>query len=93
METATPTAREQFVRDYLLVVENDASAWQTLREWAAEETNAYYLAERIRDEWETAIDDATASMNDSTLALLIRQMAYGWGIDPFLDIAKQVRGE
>jgi hypothetical protein len=93
METTTPTAREQFVSDYLLVVENDAEMWQALRDWSEQESSLYDLAERIRDEWENAIDDATASFADSAVALLIRQMANGWGIDPFVDIARRVRGE
>ena len=34
MQTTTPTAREQFVEDYLLVVENDADVWTTLQDYA-----------------------------------------------------------
>jgi len=95
METTAPTAREQFVRDYLLVVENDQSAWNTLLEWAREEKNhatfvVFTLANRIQDEWEGAIFELSFETKDETLGLLVRQMLTGYGIDPFVDIAKYV---
>jgi len=89
METTAPTAREQFVRDYLLVVENDQSAWNTLLEWAREDRdNTYALASRIQDEWEGAIVELSFETKDETLGLLVRQMLTGYGIDPFHDIAR-----
>lgn len=89
METTTPTAREQFVRDYLLVVENDQSAWNTLLEWAREDRdNTHALASRIQDEWEGAIVELSFETKDETLGLLVRQMLTGYGIDPFYDIAR-----
>jgi hypothetical protein len=99
MQTTTPTAREQFVEDYLLVVENDADAWTTLQDYADEAeqtatkinlTPVYLLAERLKNEWEDSVMEATYELQDGIMQLLIRQMLIGYGIDPFHDIAKRV---
>lgn len=91
METTTPTAREQFVRDYLMVVENDQSAYNTLTEWAEEFDSTYALAVHIQNEWEEAVIENTGDIQDETMRNLMRQMLIGYGIDPFYDIACQFR--
>ena len=103
MQTTTPTAREQFVEDYLLVIENDYEAWTTLKDYAAEakakaaaeEKNllaTYYLASRLKDEWENAAAAASVMIeeNSEVMSLMIKQMLIGYGIDPFYDIAQRV---
>jgi hypothetical protein len=90
MQTATLTAREQFVQDYLLVVENDQSAWNTLLEWAREADSTYALAVWIQEEWDEAIADLTSKIKPEVFGLLVSQMLLNQGIDPFIDIAKYV---
>jgi hypothetical protein len=84
------TTREQFVQDYLLVVENDQTVWNKHLEWAREADNTYALAVWIQDEWNEAIADLTSKIKPEVLGLLVSQMLLNQGIDPFIDIAKYV---
>lgn len=89
METATITAREQFARDYLLVVENTHRAYETVTEWAADaEGDAYALACQLEDDFESAITELCEGIKDKTLRLLIQQMLLNQGIDTWGDIAQ-----
>ena len=91
METATITAREQFARDYLLVVENTRSAYETVTEWAVEaEGDAYVLAHQLEDDFESAVSELCEGIKDETLRLLIQQMLLNQGIDTWQHIARHL---
>jgi len=91
-----PTAREQFVEDYLLVAENDFQMWTALQDYAdqAEQVAVggkavWVLAERLENEWNDAVISETEEMNE-VMSLMVRQMLIGYGRDAFYDIAKHV---
>lgn len=89
METATITAREQFARDYLLVVENDYTAYRTIQEWITDaEGDTYALASQLEDSFESAISELCEGIKDETLRLLIQQMLLNQGIDTWQDVAR-----
>lgn len=89
METATITAREQFARDYLLVVENTHSAYCEIQEWITDaDGDTYALASQLEDSFESAITELCEGIKDETLRLLIQQMLLNQGIDTWGDIAQ-----
>jgi hypothetical protein len=91
MQTATITAQDQFIRDYLLVVENDYSAYRTIQEWISEcEGNAYVLGCQLQESFEDSVDENTAGITDETARDLFRQLLLGWGIDTFTNIARHL---
>jgi hypothetical protein len=99
MNTTQPTAREQFTRDCMLVLENTQSAHEHIMK-KAKRLNAtgepvnlttYQLAEFIRDYVENTIGfaiDPKHKEAGTVGALLIAQLCTGWGIDPFYDMAR-----
>jgi hypothetical protein len=84
------TPREQFVQDYLLVVENDQEIWDKHKEWARETDDTYALSVWLQEEYEEAIDDLASKVKPEMLSLLVRQLLLGYGNDPFYDIAKYI---
>jgi hypothetical protein len=99
METTQPTARAQFVRDCMLVLENTQSAHEHIMKKAKrlnannqpDSTNTYALAEFLREYVENVIGFAVDPKHRETQtvgALLIAQLCTGWGIDPFYDMAQ-----
>lgn len=98
MNTTEPTARAQFARDCMLVLENTNTAYEHImkkakRLNASEETAlaTYHLAEFLRDYVENAIGfavDSTSKQRETVGALLIAQLCTGYGIEPFYDMAK-----
>jgi hypothetical protein len=95
-----PTAREQFARDCMLVLENTRPAYEHIMK-KAKRLNAngepvnlttYQLAEFIKNYFEQSISDGMRySVSDSRSGvgeLLIAQLCIGWGIDPFYDMAR-----
>lgn len=93
MHTTTPTAREQFTNDIALVLDNDRASYEKIQHMARV-LDTYELAEAIRDYSETAImrviEKSTAL---GVGALLIQQVALGWGIEPYLDLAKEIKAD
>lgn len=99
MNTTEPTARQQFTRDCMLVLENDRASYEHImknakRLNANEETAlaTWHLAEFIKNYFERAISDGMRySVSDPRSGvgeLLIAQICIGYGIDPFYDMAK-----
>lgn len=95
----TATAREQFVQDVMMVLENDRTAYEHIMNKAKRlnsngepvNLNTYKLAEFIRDYVENCIGFAVDPMHrdkGTVGALLIAQLCTGWGIDPFYDMAQ-----
>ena len=89
METATITAREQFARDYLLVVENNYTSYRTIQEWITDaDGDTYALASQLEDSFESAITELCEGIKDETLRLLIQQMLLNQGMDTWQDVAR-----
>ena len=78
MNNYETTANDQFVTDYLLVVENDASAYAHIQERKAEaEGDAYLLGFWLWEEFEDGVMEATEAMTEIQ-QLLFRQMLIGY---------------
>ena len=90
-------AGEQFARDIRLVLDNDHAAYLSLQAAAKRLNSTYELAEFIRDYVEENIALAMRHRASDYLAgvgtLLIAQLCTGWGIEPFMRIAAEIRAE
>lgn len=90
-------AGEQFARDISLVLDNDHAAYLAIQAAAKRLNSTYELAEFIRDYVEQAISDAmryrVSDYSAGVGTLLIAQLCTGWGIDPFMRIAAEIRAE
>lgn len=82
-------ASQQFAEDYLLVMMNDQASYNVLMMWA-DGRDAYDLAEIIREDYEERID-AQIGTKDTATNLLMRQLLLGWGIEPFIYIARSIK--
>jgi hypothetical protein len=82
-------ASQQFAEDYLLVMMNDQASYNVLMMWA-DGRNAYDLAELIREDYEERVD-AEIGTKDTATNLLMRQLLLGWGIEPFIYIARSIK--
>ena len=86
------TAREQFVSDYLLVVDNDRDAYSEIMELVAEhEGKVSAISDQLREEFEEYISQvAEREREDGRIvgSLLISQLLIGFGSDVFDDIAR-----
>ena len=84
------TGIEQFAEDYLLVVMNDQSSYNYLKELYKEnEGDSYSIAVTIQEEYEEAMRDLIGA-GDSIDILLARQLLLSWGIEPFMVIARSL---
>ena len=84
-----PKAREQFVRDFLLVAENDQMTYSKYVD-IVKEKGIVEGAKFIQEDFENWINDlATAerASRNEVGSLLLRQLLIGWGADAFLSIA------
>jgi hypothetical protein len=78
MNNYETTANDQFVTDYLLVVENDASAYAHIQERKAEANgDPYLLGFWLWEEFEEGVMEATEAMPE-VQQLLFRQMLIGY---------------
>jgi hypothetical protein len=85
-------AKEQFVSDFTLVVDNTQDAYTEALDTvkALGTGNKYDIAEALREQFEDYISevaDREAELGNSTGALLISQLLIGWG-GAFEDIAQ-----
>ncbi len=90
METTTPTAREQFVSDYTLVVDNTVGAWLGHIS-KAKNGSVAVVSEKLQEDFETTITqicDIARAAGLTTGADLVSQMLIGWGADTFDSIAR-----
>lgn len=99
MNATQPTAREQFARDCMLVIENNRTAYEYIMKEAKRlnstgepvNLNTYRLAEFMRDYIERTINwaiDTNSRERGTVGASLIMELCNGWGIDPYYDMAK-----
>jgi len=85
---------QQFVDDYLMVVENDSYAWSHHHAVVTDQDyDVYGIADVLRDEFESNVsnllDRLDPSHNDYT-ANIIREMLLGWGTSPYENIAREL---
>ena len=87
-----PTAREQFVYDYLLVVDNNQEAHSLALDIAREAQGSVFRAsDKYREQFEDAISQVVERERENgneLIADLISQLLIGFGAAPFDDIAK-----
>ena len=86
------TAREQFVSDYLLVIDNDRHAYSEVMELVAKhEGNVPAISDQLREEFEEYISQVAErerELGHQTGADLIAQMLFGWGDSTFDKISR-----
>jgi gas vesicle protein len=86
-------ASQQFAEDYLLVMMNDQDAYNEIMS-QSKELETYELAEWLRDEYEEVMDQVSQTAEDKISeisSLLVRQLLLGWGIEPFIIIARDIK--
>lgn len=88
------TAKEQFVNDYTIVIDNDREAYEEVmeivREESSKEYSTGYVAQRLESQFEKLVDDIAYNAGETygeASGLLIRQMLSGWGSDTWYTIA------
>lgn len=86
----TTPAQDQFVEDYLLVVDNEREAYDEAMEIASS-GDMVQVSEIMRDKWETYISEVAErerTAGNEVGALLISQLLLNWGSDTFDRIAR-----
>lgn len=93
------SARDQFVNDFTLVVDNNAEAYfETIDLVRAEKESVSAISDTMREAFEGQISKAIDVLRESdevepiTLDL-IAQMLLNWGSDAFDDIARHYIGK
>jgi len=85
-------AREQFVSDYLLVVDNDRNAYSEIMELVAKhEGKVSAISDQLREEFEEYISQVAEREREAGRQVggdLIAQMLFGWGDSTFDKIAR-----
>ena len=91
MET---TARERFIEDYTLVVDNDQEAYNEVKETVAKYSNKEYstgeIAIALQNQFEAMVSEVAYNATESHSEVagnLISQMLQGWGTDTWYKIA------
>lgn len=85
------TAREQFVNDYTLVVDNTREAFEEVMGYAHEAESMTALSDRLREEFEDYIEQVATreDLEDREVGgLLIRQLLLAQGSSVWDDIAR-----
>jgi hypothetical protein len=92
MEPSENTLRQQFVEDYLLVTDNDFTAYTKHMQLARNAGgDVYGLGLKIQEMFNDSIAGAVAQQKAKGNAYasdLIGQMLLGWGVNVFEDIAR-----
>lgn len=91
MEPTENTARQQFVEDYLLVTDNDFTAYTNHKRIARESETVQEMSDRVRAMFEDSIAGVVAQQRargNEYASLLIAQLLQGWGSGVFDDIAR-----
>lgn len=94
MEATAPTAREQFVSDFTLIVDNDREAYfETIDLVRAKKESVPEISDTMREAYEEQITKALDVLRQSeevepiTIDIM-SQLLNGWGNDVFDDIAR-----
>jgi hypothetical protein len=95
MEPTENTQRQQFVEDYLLVSDNNFTAYRLAMQMAKESGGSVSkMSDTLRDQYERAISqviERERKLNEYT-ADLLAQLLLGWGSPVFDDIARHYIG-
>jgi hypothetical protein len=86
-----PKAREQFVKDFLLVAENDQQVYNEYME-LVKSKGTMKAGEEIREEFEGFIFSLAGQQDEKGNefgALLLRQLLIGWGFEAYYKIAER----
>jgi chorismate synthase len=85
-------AKDQFVHDYTIVIDNDFTAWRESMEIVTNySASVPAISEQLREQFEAYISevaDREDELGNEIGALLIKQMLLGWGSDAFDAIAR-----
>ena len=91
------TAREQFVNDYTLVIDNDFTAWREAMDIVTNySASVSAISDQLREQFEAYIlevADREEQLGNQIGALLIQQLLLNWGSDAFDDIARHYIGK
>ena len=92
MEPTENTLRQQFVEDYLLVTDNDFTAYTKHMQMARNAGgDVVGLGLKIQEMFEDSIHGVVVQQRakgNEYASLLIAQMLQGWGVNVFEDIAR-----
>lgn len=86
-----PTAADQFVHDYLLVVMNDFETYKDLMAKSAEYKFTQHLADRLEEDFEESVCDIAGINEPSIMSQLLREILLNQGTDVWFRIAKAVK--
>lgn len=91
------TARDQFVNDYTLVIDNDFTAWSEVMDVVrSKDRNLAVVSEELREQFEqyvAEVADREEQLGNQVGALLIQQLLLNWGSDAFDAIARHYIGK
>lgn len=91
------TAKERFIEDYTLVIDNDFNAYNEALEIArGAKYDLVATSEKLREQYEQFVDelaDRESERGNETGAMLIRQIMGGWGATSFDAIARHYIGK
>jgi hypothetical protein len=99
MEATAPTAREQFVNDFTMVVDNNSEAYfETIDLVRSKKESVPAISEAMREVFEEQVSKALLVLRQSEevepiTADIMHEMLLGWGSDVFDDIARHLRHE
>jgi hypothetical protein len=90
-------AKDQFVSDYTLVIDNDFTAWSEVMDVVrSKDRNLVVVSEELREQFEQYVGevaDREEQLGNQVGALLIQQMLLNWGSDAFDAIARHYIGK
>lgn len=91
------SAKDQFVHDYTMVIDNDFTAWSESMEIVTNySASVSAISEQLREQFEAYISevaDREEQLGNQVGALLIQQLLLNWGSDAFDDIARHYIGK
>lgn len=96
MQTIT-TAKEQFVNDYTLVIDNDFTAWREVMDIVrSSRKDLVTVSDKLREQFEqyvAEVADREEQEGNQVGALLIQQLLLNWGSEAFDSIALHYIGK
>jgi hypothetical protein len=90
-------AKDQFVHDYTLVIDNDFTAWREVMDIVrGSNRDLVTVSETLREQFEQYVGevaDREEQEGNQVGALLIQQMLLNWGSEAFDSIARHYIGK